>query len=161
MVIVLMGVSGSGKTTVGRALAGALGWTFADADDHHSPANRAKMHAGIPLTEDDRRPWLEGLAALLQGWRGRGESAVLACSALSRRSREILGLGTPDLVFVHLKGSPELIRSRLEARAGHFFNPSLLASQFAALEEPEGAVVVDIAPSPAEIVETIRRRVGG
>jgi gluconokinase len=160
MILVVMGVSGCGKTTVGRRLADSLGWTFADADDHHSAANREKMKAGIPLTEDDRRPWLESLAALIRGWHEQGESAVLACSALSRRSRQILGSGAPGVVFVHLVGSPELIGARLAARAGHFFNPSLLASQFAALEAPGDAVVVDVQPSPAEIVETIRRRVG-
>jgi gluconokinase len=160
MVIVLMGVAGSGKTTVGEALAASLGWTFEDADTHHPAANREKMRAGIPLTEDDRRPWLEALAALIRGWRERGENAVLACSALSRRSRAILGVAAPDVALVHLRGSQDLIAERLRHRAGHFFSPSLLDSQFAALEEPDDAVVVSVEPPPADIVAEIRHRLG-
>jgi gluconokinase len=160
MVIVLMGVSGCGKTTVGHELAAALGWHFEDADPHHPPANVEKMRAGIPLTEADRVPWLEKLASLIQGWNEQQQGAVLGCSALSRRAREILGIGKPDVVFVHLCGSEALIRERLERRAGHYFPPSLLASQFAALEEPTEAVAVDIDAPPADIAAEIRKRLG-
>ena len=160
MVIVLMGVSGCGKTTVGRELAALLGWHFEDADPHHPPENVAKMRAGIPLTEADRVPWLEKLASLVEGWNATGQSTVLGCSALSRRAREILGVGRPDVLLVHLVGSEELLRERLERRAGHYFPASLLASQFAALEQPTDAVDVDVAPAPAAIAAEIRRRLG-
>ncbi len=153
-----MGVSGAGKTTVGRALAGSLGWHFEDADDHHPAENREKMRAGIPLTEEDRYPWLTKLALLIRGWMDEGRNAVLACSALSRRSREILGAGTAEVKLVHLRGNEALVRERLTARPGHFFDPSLLASQFAALEEPENALVVDIAARPEEVAAEIRRK---
>lgn len=160
MVIVLMGVSGCGKTTVGRALAAQLGWHFEDADPHHPPANVEKMRAGIPLTEADRVPWLEKLASLIQGWNASGQGAVLGCSALSRRAREILGGGRSDVTFVHLRGSEALIAQRLGRRTGHYFPPHLLQSQFAALEEPSEALEVDITPSPEQIATEIRQRLG-
>jgi gluconokinase len=153
-----MGVSGSGKTTVGLALAKALGWEFHDGDDLHSAANKEKMHAGIPLTETDRLPWLETLAALIRGWRKEGRNAMLACSALSRTSREILGIGSPGVSLVYLRGPEALIRARLEGRAGHYFPATLVASQFATLEEPDDAIVVGVEPPVGEIVSEILRR---
>jgi gluconokinase len=158
MVIVLMGVSGCGKTTVGRELARSLGWEFHDGDDHHPAANREKMRLGIALTEADRQPWLERLAALIRGWSERGQGVVLACSALSRYSREVLGIGAASVELVHLRGDEAQIRERLERRAGHYFPAALLASQFAALEEPTGAIDVGIDASPEEIAREIRRK---
>ena len=153
-----MGVSGSGKTTIGLALARALGWEFHDGDDQHPAANREKMRAGIPLTEADRLPWLETLAALIRGWREEGRNAVLACSALTRKSREMLGVGSPGVALVHLRGPEALIRARLEQRTGHYFPPALVESQFATLEEPADAIEVDVEPATAEIVAEILRR---
>jgi gluconokinase len=160
MVVVLMGVAGCGKTTVGRELAGLLGWHFCDADNHHPSENREKMRRGLPLTEADRQPWLEALAALIAQWRDDGEEAVLACSALTARSREQLRAGDPELVFVHLRGPEALLRRRLAERAGHFFAPELLPSQLATLEPPTNALEVSIEPSPSEIAREIRHRLG-
>jgi gluconokinase len=161
MIIVLMGVSGSGKTTVGERLARALGWTFLDADAYHPAANVAKMHRGIPLTDADRRPWLEALRRRIDTAAATGENVVLACSALKHAYQEYLQAHAPDtLRYVWLSGSEELIRERLARRTGHFMNPNLLHSQFETLESPEHAVTVDITPSPREIAEAIRRRLG-
>jgi gluconokinase len=157
MVIILMGVSGAGKTTVGQLLTSQLGWEFADADDYHSASNIEKMRAGIPLTDADRAPWLATLRALIAGWITAGKNAVLACSALKRTYRENLQV-SPEVKFVYLKGSPFLLQQRLHSRHGHFMTEQMLASQLAALEEPEQAVVVDVDASPAEIVSKIRTR---
>lgn len=144
--LVLMGVSGSGKSTIGIALARKCGGVFHDADDFHPPANIEKMKRGEPLDDDDRAPWLERLAVLLS------EAPVfLACSALKARYRDVLASGCPDVRFVHLCGSPGLIRARLRARAGHFMPESLIDSQFAALEAPEGAFAVDV-DQPVEVI---------
>lgn len=161
MIIVLMGVSGSGKTTVGKALARQLGWTFVDADDFHPAANVAKMHRGEPLTDEDRKPWLAAIhRRLLEAAQG-GENVVLACSALKHAYRDYLQHEEPERIyFVYLQGSEELIRQRLAGRKGHFMNPNLLHSQFEMLEPPENAVVVDIAPPPDEIAANIRRKLG-
>src|SRR2546425_4121644 len=161
MSVVLMGVSGSGKTTVGRSLAAELGWTFLDADDFHSQASIAKMAAGIALTDDDRFPWLDRLAEEIRAETARGRDVVLACSALKQAYRERLAQGArQDLVFVYLKGDATTIEPRLALRSGHYMPASLLASQFAALEEPAGAIVVDIRPTPkaqaAEIAAQLR-----
>ena len=153
-----MGVSGSGKTTIGLGLARSLGWEFRDGDDEHSAANKEKMHAGIPLTEADRLPWLEKLAALIRGWREEGRNVVLACSALTRKSREILGIGSPGVALVYLRGPEALIRARLERRTGHYFPAALVDSQFATLEEPDDAIVVGVEPAAGEIVAEILRR---
>ena len=145
MVFIIMGVSGSGKSTVGQRLAAKLGCRFSDADDFHSAANKAKMAAGFPLDDQDRGPWLQALREAIDRWQAVGADQVLACSALKNRYRELLGGSTADRKFFHLKGSYELIQSRLEGRAGHFFNPALLRSQFEALEEPSDAVMIDAA----------------
>jgi gluconokinase len=161
MIIVLMGVSGSGKTTVGQVLARQLGWTFVDADSYHPAANIAKMHRGIPLDDDDRRPWLRALGRRLEEACDRGENVVLACSALKHAYQEYLQREAPECVrYVQLCGSEGLIRQRLAARQGHFMNPGLLHSQFETLEPPEGALRVDITPSPEAIAAEIRRQLG-
>ena len=159
MVIVLMGVAGSGKTTIGRGLADELGWKFYDGDDFHPRANVEKMARGLPLDDDDRAPWLESLRDLIRSCLARGESAVLACSALKRSYREYL-LIDENVELVYLKGDYELIEGRLEGRRGHYMKPKLLDSQFAALEEPERGLTVDISLPPEKIIETIRSRFG-
>jgi gluconokinase len=138
-VFVLMGVSGSGKTTVGQALARELACPFYDGDDFHPPENVAKMSNGIPLTDGDRRPWLERLHVLIAGHLERGETAVLACSALKRKYREQLGSGNDGVVLIYLKGSFDLIWQRMQHRAGHYMRAEMLQSQFEALEEPSTA----------------------
>lgn len=154
MVVLLMGVSGSGKTTVGRTLAERLGARFVDGDDYHPPANVAKMRGGIPLTEEDRTVWLRDLRTEIDAWLAASATVVLACSALTARSREILGTGRDGVRLVHLRGSKELIAGRMRARA-HFMPPRLLESQFAALEPPEDALELDVAASPATLVARI------
>jgi len=143
MIVVVMGVSGSGKTTVGEALAGRLGWRFLDADDFHPPANVAKMAAGKPLTDDDRWPWLDRLAEELRGANAGGGNAVLACSALRQAYRDRLA-AAGDVHFVHLAGDMATIADRLAARRHRYMPPSLLQSQFATLEPPVGAVSIDV-----------------
>ncbi|HZP46364.1 MAG TPA: gluconokinase [Candidatus Binataceae bacterium] len=157
MVILLMGVAGSGKTTIGKMLAARLGWPFHDADDLHSEANRAKMHRGIPLTDDDRRPWLEAVRRLIAQHVAPEHNAVIACSALKQAYRALL-VTDPAVKLVYLKGSYETIAGRLSRRRGHFFNAALLDSQFAALEEPRHAIVEDIDRDPAAIVADIISR---
>src|SRR5271169_3567058 len=155
MVIILMGVTGSGKTTVGLALAESLHWQFVDADDFHPPANIAKMRAGIPLDDADRAPWLASLHDAIVGWLQTGTNVVLACSALKRAYREKLLVG-PEVTFVYLRGNPKLISQRLAQRHGHYMDPNLLDSQFATLEEPQGAITVDVDAEVPEIVRRIR-----
>ena len=156
MIIILFGVAGVGKSLIGRSLAAKLGWTFYDADQFHTSANIEKMRRGIALTDEDREPWLGRLCELLQTLRGKGEEAVLACSALKESYRLRLGVGE-EIKFVFLKGEYALIEKRLRKRQGHFMNPELLRSQFEALEEPrDGTVVVDVKLSPSEIVKVIR-----
>ena len=159
MVVILMGVSGSGKTTVGRLLAERTGATFYDADDFHTPANVEKMRAGVPLTDEDRRPWLDALRALVASCLERGERAVLACSALKEKYRERLRVDG-RVRFVYLEGDYELIEQRLKNRRGHFMKREMLKSQFETLEEPRRAVRVDAAASPDEIVDAIKARLG-
>jgi gluconokinase len=164
VIIVLMGVSGSGKTTVGRALAASMGWAFLDADDLHPPVNRAKMAAGEPLDDEDRAPWLARLRALIEERRAAGRApAVLACSALKRAYRETLRrLGETDVVYVYLRGDPAVLEHRLRNRRGHFVSPGLLASQLRALEEPAPgeAVGVSVAQPVEAVVREIRERLG-
>ncbi len=157
MIIVVMGVTGSGKTTIGTLLAARLAWLFADADDFHSTANKEKMHRGIPLTDADRLPWLAAMHEQIAKWIASKQNAVLACSALKRSYRQQLWNG-PEVKFVYLRGSYEFIAERLRARKGHFADEHILAGQFADLEEPSDALVVDISASPDEIVAEICRR---
>src|SRR5262249_45695710 len=157
-VLVVMGVSGSGKTTIASMLAHRLHWIFEDADWFHPPSNIEKMHRGEPLTDEDRWPWLYGIAAWIDATRHVGNHATIACSALKRVYRDILVGERRDVRIVHLKGDHDLIARRLAARDAHFMPPSLLDSQFAALEEPqadERAIVVSIVPHPRAIVDEI------
>jgi gluconokinase len=157
-VAVVMGVSGSGKTTIASGAAGRLGWRLLEGDSFHPPANVAKMHAGTPLTDEDRWPWLRAVAAEIDAVRGRGESAVVACSTLKRAYRDILIGDRPDVVLVYLEGSRELIARRLAARKGHFMPPGLLDSQFATLEPPqmdENPITVSIAATPDDIIDDL------
>lgn len=161
MIIVLMGVSGSGKSTVGKVLARDLGWTYVEADDYHPAANVEKMHRGVPLDDADRQPWLDRIRDRLLEARRRGENVVLACSALKHAYQHYLEHFAPELIhFVHLAGSEALIRQRLDQRQGHFMNPALLHSQFETLEPPEHAVRVEITASPAEIAAEVRAQLG-
>jgi len=161
--IVVMGVSGAGKTVVGCGLADRLGWAFRDADEFHAPANVAKMRAGQPLSDADREPWLARLAALLAAAVAGSPPVVLACSALARRHREALGLPHARIRLVHLTGSPEVIRERIEQRAGHFMPATLLDSQLAALDPPQAAeapIVIDVSAEPEELVRRITAALG-
>ena len=159
MIVIVMGVVGAGKTTVGRLLAEDLGWKFADADDFHPPANVQKIRHGIPLDDEDRRPWLERLRTGITDWISEGRNVVLACSALKRRYRRALE-AAPEVRFVYLKGSANLIAERLRSRQGHFADKQILASQFADLEEPTDAVTAEISSPPQEIVAEIRQKLG-
>src|SRR6202023_1082193 len=163
MIVVVMGVSGSGKTTVASLLAEMLGWQFQEGDKLHPPENVEKMSAGIPLTDADRLPWLRKIAQAIDDWRSHGQSGVLTCSALKRSYRDIIVGDRPDVRLVYLKGSHDLIRQRMAARHGHFMPTALLDSQFATLEEPspdENAIVVDIGGSPDKIAPAVANRLG-
>jgi gluconokinase len=157
--LIVMGVSGSGKTTIAALLAQELGWRFEDGDWFHPKANVEKMESGTPLTDADRQPWLEAIAAWVDDLHKKGARGVVACSALKRRYREVLARAGHEVVrFVYLKGDKALIARRITARHGHFMPPTLLESQFAALEEPspdEHAIVVSVAGTPREIVSDI------
>lgn len=158
VVLVVMGVSGSGKTTVASMLAGRLGWAFAEGDDFHPAANIAKMHAGVPLDDDDRMPWLEAIAAQIDRWRAEGKNGIITCSALKRRYRAIIAGDRPDVRLVYLKGDRATIARRLVARHGHFMPASLLDSQFQALEEPgpeERPIVVPVDAPPAALADQV------
>ncbi len=161
--LVVMGVAGSGKSTLGEAIAAALGWPFEEGDAFHPPANRAKMAAHVPLDDADRWPWLQAIAARIAGHEADGESSVIACSALRRRYRDLLRTGAPRVRFVLIDGDAEVLAARLAARRGHFFPPDLLASQLATLERPtadEDAVVVDVALPPEAQLRTALDRLG-
>lgn len=157
MIVVLMGVTGSGKTTIGTLLAERMHTVFADADDYHSEANKAKMAAGHPLNDEDREPWLETLNALMRGWAAGDGSGVLACSALKEAYRQTLvrGMAAAAVVFVLLEGSKALIAERLSERRDHYMNPKLLDSQFATLEPPADAMRVANDRAPEVVVDRI------
>ena len=159
-VIVVMGVSGSGKTTIAARLAERLGWQLAEADTFHSAANVAKMRGGTPLTDADRRPWLEAIAKWIDAARAAGRPGVVTCSALKRRYRDVIIGDRKDVRLVYLKGSYDLIAPRMATRSGHYMPVGLLQSQFDALEEPqadEKAIVVPSESRPEDIVEEIFR----
>jgi gluconokinase len=162
MIVVVAGVAGSGKSTVGTLLAGRLGWPFTDADSLHPAANVAKMHAGHPLTDADRRPWMAEVTARIDGYLEAGESAVLACSLLKRYYRDQLTAGRPTVRIVFLEVSRELLTARLDHRHGHFFPVALLDSQLADLEPPDPAerllVVTETGQAPAVIVDDVIER---
>lgn len=158
MIVILMGVAGSGKTTVGEELSARTGWPLYDADDFHSPENIEKMRSGTPLEDADRWPWLDRMQAMLAEKNARGESVLLACSALKQKYRDRLARDGLPVRWVYLKGSFELIHRRLEARKNHYMKAGLLESQFAALEEPRDAIVAEIGGSPREIAEAIMGR---
>ena len=159
MIILVMGVTGSGKTTVGELLAERLGWQFLDADDYHSAANKSKMHQGIPLTDADRMPWLDAIHAKLAQVQGENGNAVLGCSALKKSYRDRLTAGI-NAKLVYLKGTYNFIEERLHSRKNHFADEHILAGQFHDLEEPTEAeaTVVDITPPPETIVDEIIHR---
>ena len=161
MILIAMGVSGCGKTTIGELLAERLKCDFADADSFHSQANKDKMHKGIPLTDEDRWPWLNAIRASIVEKQADGTTHVYACSALKRVYRDILRDGDKDVTFVYLKGTPELLRERIKTRTGHFFDPALLQSQLDTLEPPgaDEAIEVDIALSPEQIVDVVLKEV--
>lgn len=159
MVVIVMGVVGAGKTTVGKLLATELCWQFADADDFHPLSNVEKIRRGIPLSDEDREPWLDLMRAAIVGWIADDRDVVLACSALKRSYRKKLEAGA-EVRFVYLKGSGTLIAERLRSRHGHFAGEAILASQLADLEEPESAVRIDISASPEQIVGRIRKALG-
>jgi gluconokinase len=160
MVVIIFGVSGAGKTTIGQLLAEEFSWRFYEADDFHSQANTDKMRQGVPLTDEDRWPWLESLRQVIKRCLAAGENAVLACSALKEAYRRRLRLNA-DVKLVFLRGDYELIANQLQQRRGHFMNPALLQSQFADLEEPtprEGAVLIQLGRSPGELVQEIKSK---
>jgi len=152
---IMMGVSGCGKTSVGKALADGLGWDFYDADDFHPPENVAKMANGIPLDDSDRAPWLASLHDMISSNLKADKPGVLACSALKERYRQQLVDGNDGVQIVHLKGSYDLIWSRMEKRTDHYMKPHMLKSQFDALEEPSNALTIDISMSVEDIVKKI------
>jgi gluconokinase len=160
VVIIIFGVSGAGKTTVGELLARELGWHFYEADDFHSPANFEKMRGGVPLTDEDRWPWLENLRELIKRCIAAGENAVLACSALKRVYRKYLRVSA-EVKFVFLHGDYAVIANQLQRRRGHFLNPALLRSQFADLEEPgldEETLTIELGRPPQELVKEIETK---
>lgn len=160
MIILLMGVAGSGKTTIGQKLAATLGWSFFDADDFHPPENIARMSAGLPLDDSHRAPWLTAIHAKMLACLKHSENAVFTCSALREKYRATLLAGPVDARLVYLKGSRELLHERLSARTGHFMAPNMLESQLDTLEEPTDALTVSIAGSPSKIVAEIQRSLG-
>ena len=156
-IYIVMGVSGSGKSTMAQKFANAVVADWLDADAFHTAEKKSQMAAGIPLTDADRWPWLDRLNAELRDFEAEGKTVFLACSALKQRYRDRLVAGLPEARFIYLKGSPEVIRARLEQRRNHFMPPSLLQSQLADLEEPQDALVLDVSRTEKELVEDFRR----
>jgi gluconokinase len=159
-VVVLMGVSGSGKTTIGRGFAEATGWAFEEGDRWHPPANVEKMRSGQPLGDEDRWPWLDALAKAIGGWIDTDRPTILACSALKRAYRRRLSGGRPEVAFAYLKGTQDLVGSRVASRRHEYMPSTLLPSQFAALEEPDDAIVLDIGETPAVLISRLRDALG-
>jgi ribose 5-phosphate isomerase A len=162
-ILVVTGVSGAGKSTIAQELAARLGWAFEEGDSLHPEANIAKMHAGIPLTDTDREPWLKRVAAWIDGQRAKKQPGIITCSALKRSYRQIIIGDRPEVRLVYLRGGRELIARHLETRGGHFMPASLLQSQIDTLEEPgpdEDPLTVDVGPSPGQIAETVIRLLG-
>jgi gluconokinase len=157
MILLLMGVTGSGKTTVGKLLAQRLGWPFLDADDFHPPQNIEKMQHGVPLTDQDREPWLAAIHAELLRCAAKNQDAVLACSALKHSYRETLASGV-DLRICYLQGTYSEIAARLQSRTGHFAGEAILAGQFADLEVPADALVLPVSNTPEEIVKDVLQK---
>jgi gluconokinase len=160
MFLIVMGVSGCGKSTIGKSLAEDVGWPFYDGDDFHPAENVTKMSQGIPLTDADRADWLAALARLIRDSLQKGQPGVLACSALKQKYRDELMVDPVQVKFIYLKGSYELIKARMEARPGHYMKPGMLDSQFATLEEPTDALTVEIEQTPEEILTFIKTRLG-
>ena len=158
MIIILMGVSGSGKTTIGELLSADLGWDYRDGDDFHPPENVKKMSKNIPLNDTDREIWLTRVKNIIDEYEANRKNAVISCSALKESYRVLLAKGCENLQFVFLKGGYELIHRRLEERYGHFMGATLLQTQFDTLEEPTDAVIVDISESPEGIVKTVKNQ---
>ncbi|MDE1183310.1 gluconokinase [Paraburkholderia sp.] len=160
MILIAMGVSGAGKTRIGELLAERLKCAFTDGDTFHSAANKEKMHHGIPLTDEDRWPWLKTIRAAIEEKKNAGETAVFTCSSLKRSYRDILRDGDKDVCFVYLKGSREVLEERLTTRTGHFFDPSLLQSQLDTLEEPgaDEAITVSIEHTPEQMVDEVLKQ---
>lgn len=156
MIVIVMGVSGSGKTTIGKMLAELLHWEFYDADSFHSQANIEKMSRGIPLNDKDRLPWLQTIQKAMQKWLEQNKNVVLACSALKDSYRQALCLDKKQVQIVYLKGSIELIAQRLAQRQNHFMKAELLQSQFLSLEEPKEVIIIDIAQPPQAIIQEIK-----
>ena len=160
MIILIMGVAGSGKTTIGRLLAEELHWPYFEADDFHPAANKEKMGRGMPLDDNDREPWLAAIRQAIDECAGQGRNAVFSCSALKEKYRRLLADGRTEVRLVFLTGSRELLRERLEGRAGHYMKPGMLDSQLAILEPPADALTLDVGQSPEMLVKTIRLRLG-
>ena len=155
MILVMMGVAGSGKTALGQLLAARLGWPFLEGDDYHSKSNVEKMAQGIPLNDEDRAGWLAAIAEHIKILEQNGKSGIVACSALKEAYRKKLASAGKDVRFVFLRGDYELLQQRLESRTGHFMKPAMLKSQFETLEEPKNALDIDIKDSPERIVDAI------
>ncbi|MEB3180901.1 MAG: gluconokinase [Nostocaceae cyanobacterium] len=160
MIIIIMGVSGSGKSTIGKMLAESLHWEFTDADAFHSSENINKMSSGIPLDDSDRIPWLQDLQRAIAAWLQVNKNIVLACSALKASYRQFLVLDEERIKLVYLRGSLEVITQRLQNRQNHFMSEKLLQSQFDALQEPENAICVDVCEAPQVIVQHLREALG-
>jgi len=159
VVVIIMGTTGAGKTTIGGMLAAQLNWQLADADTFHPPANIEKMSRGIPLNDTNRAPWLAAMRKAILEWIAAGKNVVLACSALKRAYRDELR-PSPQVKIVYLKGNYALFAERIRQRHGHFAGEGILAGQFADLEEPDDAITIDAAKSPEEIVAGIRKQLG-